>query len=208
MSATVPRVALLAAAAAVAGGLAAGAWFALQPGDRLAACREGGGTVGADIGGDFALIDARSGEVRGPEIIDRPTLVYFGYTHCPDFCPMDVAVMADAMDRLDARGIDARGVFVTIDPARDDAAAMAAFADAMHPELIALTGAEDAVAEAARAYRVYYARAGDDPDYYLMDHSTFTYLMMPEVGFVDFFRHGADPAEIAARVSCYAEAMG
>jgi protein SCO1/2 len=208
MASITPRVAAIAAATVIAVGLGVGGWLALSPGDGLAQCREGGGTVGADIGGPFELTDPEGRARRAAEIVDRPTLVYFGYTHCPDFCPTDAATMAAAHDILAERGIDANMVFVTIDPARDDRAALAAFRDAIHPEMIALTGDDDAIAEAARAYRVYYAKAGDDPEFYLMDHTTFTYLMHPETGFLDFFRHGADPADIADRVGCYVEALG
>lgn len=208
MPLSAPRAALLAATAIVAVGLGFGAYVALSPGDALAACRAGGGTVGADIGGPFTLTAADGATVSAQTLIDRPTLVYFGYTHCPDFCPMDAANMAAARDILAERGVDANIVFITIDPARDDRAALAAFRDAIHPALIALTGDEAAVAQAARAYRVYYAKAGDDPEFYLMDHSTFTYLMHPEKGFLDFFRHGEQPEMIADRVSCYTDVLG
>jgi protein SCO1/2 len=73
--------------------------------------------------------------------------------------------------------------------------------------MVGLSGAPEAVADAARAYRAYYAKSGDDPRHYLMDHSTFTYLMAPGVGFLDFFRHATPPAEIAERVACYAAAL-
>ena len=141
------------------------------------------------------------------DVIDRPTLVYFGYTHCPDFCPTDAAVMGEAADLLAERGIAARTVFITIDPARDDAATMAAFSAAMHPDMIGLTGSAEEVAAAAKAYRVYFAKAGTDPEHYLMDHSTYTYLMAPGVGFLDFFRHATPPEQVAARVACYAAAL-
>jgi protein SCO1/2 len=133
--------------------------------------------------------------------------VYFGYTFCPDFCPTDAAAMAAAADLLAERGVDVNLAFVTIDPARDTPAVVGAFAASLHPRMVGLTGSPEAVAAAARAYRAYYAKAGDDPEHYLMDHSTFTYLMAPGTGFLDFFRHGASPADIADRVACYAAAL-
>ena len=70
--------------------------------------------------------------------------------------------------------------------------------------MVGLTGTADEVAAAAEAYKVYYRKNGDDPDYYLMDHSTFTYLMAPETGFLEFYRSEATPEEVANSVACYA----
>jgi Uncharacterized protein SCO1/SenC/PrrC, involved in biogenesis of respiratory and photosynthetic systems len=116
--------------------------------------------------------------------------------------------MAEAQRLLAEEGVDVRSVFVTIDPDRDTPEALREFAALVHPEMIGLTGSDEQIADAAREYRVYYARAGeaDDP-YYLMDHSTFTYLMHPDVGFLDFFRHGTPPEDMAERVSCYVDAL-
>lgn len=202
------RIALVAAAVVVVAGGAAGAWFALSGGDAFAACRgAGGGVAGAAIGGPFELTRSDGARVTQADVIDRPTLVYFGYTHCPDFCPTDAATMAAAVDILAERGVSVNSAFITIDPARDTQAVVGEFASVMHPDMVGLTGSAEDIAAAARAYRVYYAKAGDDPQYYLMDHSTFTYLMAPEHGLLDFFRHGESPETIANRVACYAEAL-
>lgn len=202
------RPAVIAAGAVLAAGIGAGAWFALSSGDQFAACREGGAVVGAEIGGPFTLTRGDGARVTEADVIDRLTLVYFGYTHCPDFCPIDASVMAAATDLLADQGVAINSVFITIDPARDTPEKLASFAEVMHPAMIGLGGSDADIAAAAKAYRVYYARAGDDPEYYLMDHSTFTYLMAPKVGFLDFFRHGTSPADMAARVACYAKAIG
>lgn len=203
------RIALVAAAAIVVTGGAVGAWFALSGGDALAACRgAGGGVAGAAIGGPFTLTRSDGARVTDAQVIDRPTLVYFGYTQCPDFCPTDAATMAAAVDLLAGRGVAVNSAFITIDPARDTQAVVGEFASAMHPDMVGLTGDDADIAAAARAYRVYYAKAGDDPEFYLMDHSTFTYLMAPEHGLLDFFRHGESPETIADRVACYSDALG
>jgi protein SCO1/2 len=138
------------------------------------------------------------------EAITGPTLVYFGYTFCPDFCPTDLARNAVAADLLAERGIDVGQVFVTIDPARDTPEAMGAYAEAIHPGLLGLSGTAEEVDAAAKAYRVYYRRSGDDPAYYLMDHSTFTYLMAPGAGFLEFYPSDLGPDELADSVSCFA----
>lgn len=201
------RIALISAAVLVAGGLGAGAWWALGPGDDLAECREGGAVTGASIGGPFTLTRSDGARVTSAEVFDRLSLLYFGYTHCPDFCPADAANMAAVTDILAQRGVSVRPVFVTIDPARDTEEVVGAFVANFHPEMVGLTGSAEDIAAAAKAWRVYYAKSGDDPEYYLMDHSTFTYLVDPERGFIDFFRHGEDPEAVADRVACYAEAL-
>jgi protein SCO1/2 len=204
-----PTRAVIAAAAVVLAVAAAVVWVGgFARGDRFAHCREGGSTVGAAIGGPFALTDTAGARVTDASLIDRPTLIYFGYTFCPDFCPVDGAAMAAALDLLEQRGIAANAAFVTIDPERDTPEALGAFVAALHPRIVGLRGNPEETAAAARAFRVYYARSGDDPRYYLMDHSTFTYLMAPGVGFLDFFRHGTPPETIADRAACYAEALG
>jgi protein SCO1/2 len=202
------RVALFAALAAILAGLGVGIWFALAPGDRFAACREGGGgVVGADIGGPFELTAGDGSRVTAEALIDRPTLIYFGYTFCPDFCPRDAANMAEAQRLLAERGVEINTAFVSIDPERDTPEVVEAFARNLSDDMIGLTGSRADVEAAALAYRVYHAKVGDDPEYYLMDHSTFTYLMAPEAGLLDFFRHATPPEEIADRVACYVEAL-
>ena len=205
------RPALAIAATVLAAGAGFAAWWVMMPGAdaRLAACRGGsGGAVGADIGGDFTLTTHQGQEITAAELIDKPTLIYFGYTFCPDFCPTDAAFMAEAKALLDQRNIDVNTAFISVDPARDTPEVLRSFVTNLDPEMVGLTGTEAQIAEAARNWRVYYAVAGerDDP-YYLVDHSTFTYLMAPEVGFLDFFRHATDPAEMAERVACYADVL-
>jgi protein SCO1/2 len=198
-------IALLAAAAVLLG-LLVGGYMALRrtPQDRFADCRRtavAGGT--ASIGGPFTLTDGAGRRVTEADVITGPTLVYFGYTFCPDFCPADLTRNAAAADLLAERGIGVGQVFVTIDPERDTPEVAADYAAAIHPALVGLSGSDEDVAAAAKAYRVYYRKAGDDPDYYTMDHSTFTYLIMPGVGLLDFFRSEMSPEQVADATACY-----
>ncbi len=158
--------------------------------------------AGAEIGGPFALTDQTGARVTSAGLIDGPSLIYFGYTFCPDICPVDVAVMASAVDLLAERGFDVTPIFVTIDPARDTPEALAYFAEAMHPKMIALTGTEAEVKAAASAYRVFYQRIDleDSAAGYLMSHSTFTYFVMPG-GLKAMFRNGFPPEEMAGEVA-------
>ncbi len=206
-------VAILAAIALVAllGGTAAYVWLGRGV-DRFAACTAGTVTGEAAIGGDFTLVDETGRTVTAAEVVDRPTLIYFGYTFCPDVCPLDAARNARAVDLLAERGHEVKPVFITIDPARDTPAILAEYTDYMHPDMLGLTGSPEQVREAAAAYRVYYARRGEEADTYLMDHTVFSYLVLPERGFVTLFRGapgaqgaGVTAEEVADEAACYLE---
>lgn len=167
-------------------------------------CR--GGTAAGTIGGPFTLVDAHGATVTDKDVITKPTLVYFGYTFCPDVCPFDNARNAQAIDILEERGISATPVFISIDPARDTPAVMLEYTANVHPAMIGLTGSEAQIEEAADAYRVLYQRRDIGGGDYLMDHTVFTYLMMPETGFADFFQRDTTPEQIAEKVACFAGA--
>jgi protein SCO1/2 len=155
----------------------------------------------ATIGGPFTLVNQFGEAVTDKDVITGPTLIYFGYTFCPDVCPLDVARNVEAIDILDERGEQVTPVFITIDPARDTPEELRDFAEVMHEEMIALTGTEEQIATVAKSYRTYYAKVGDGPDY-LMDHLTYSYLMSPD-GFLDFFRRDMTPEGMAETISCY-----
>jgi len=162
--------------------------------------------AGGDIGGPFELISETGETVTDVDLITEPTLIYFGYTYCPDFCPIDAARNAAAVDILAEKGIDATPVFITVDPERDTAEVVGYYADNFHDKMIGLTGTPEQIADVAREYRVVYSKADDDPEYYLMAHSTFTYLVLPDEGFVEFFRTQQTPEEVAETSACYIEA--
>jgi protein SCO1/2 len=178
--------------------------FFNSPDDPLAQCRGGVVATGnASIGGPFELISETGETVTEAEVLTKPALIYFGYTYCPDVCPMDVARNAEAVDLLQERGYDVLPVFVSVDPGRDTPEVVADFTDAMHPDMLGLTGSPEQVAAASRAYKTYFRKQDGDPDYYLVDHSTFTYLMLPNSGFADFFRREDSPVQMAERVACF-----
>lgn len=194
-------------------GLAAGAglvaWSWLWPAtDPFAGCRRGAVADGsASIGGPFALTNGAGARVTDAEVISGPTLIYFGYTFCPDVCPVDLARNAAAADLAAEQGEDLGLVFISIDPERDTPEVASEYAAYIHPEMIGLSGAAEDVAAAASAYRVYFRHAGDDPEFYLMDHSTFTYLAAPGHPFLEFYSTDATPEAIAESVACYADAL-
>lgn len=180
------------------------------PNDQFAQCRAtaiAGG--GGEIGGPFELVSETGETVTDKEVIDQPSLVYFGYTFCPDVCPVDAARNAEAVAILEERGTIVKPVFITVDPKRDTPEVVAEFTDYMHPRMLGLTGTEEQVKAASKAYRTYFkvheAEDGDQ-DYYLVDHSTQTYLMIPEQGFVEFFKRDDTAEQMADRVQCFVDA--
>jgi len=175
--------------------------------DPYAACRQGQIAGSGDVGGPFTLVNGAGETVTNEDVITKPSLLYFGYTFCPDVCPLDVSRNAAAIDVLAERGYDVQPVFISIDPERDTPEVVGEFAEVMHPEMIGLTGSPEQVKTASQAYRTYYRKQeSDDPEYYLVDHSTFSYLVMPEDGFVDFFRRELTPEQMADRVACFLDA--
>ena len=174
----------------------------MLPAQRFEDCIEGS-VAGGNIGGPFELMDHRGQMVTDAQVLDQPALVYFGYTFCPDVCPMDVARNVVAVEILADAGLTVKPVFITIDPARDTVDYLADFAANNHPEMVGLTGTAEQIAKAARAYKVYYRKQpSEDEDYYLMDHSSFSYFMVPDVGFVDFLRSDLLPEVVADRLAC------
>ena len=174
----------------------------MLPAQRFEDCIEGS-VAGGNIGGPFELMDHRGQMVTDAQVLDQPALVYFGYTFCPAVCPMDVARNVVAVEILADAGLTVKPVFITIDPARDTVDYLADFVANNHPEMVGLTGTAEQIAKAAQAYKVYYRKQpSEDEDYYLMDHSSFSYFMVPDVGFVDFLRSDLLPEVVADRLAC------
>lgn len=196
------------AVAAVAALLGGTAWYVLQKqsGDPYASCRKSVISGGAgSVGGPFTLIDQTGRSVTDKDVITTPTLVYFGYTFCPDVCPLDNARNAEAVDILEEQGHEVTPVFITIDPERDTPEVMGDYAQTMHPRMIGLTGTPEQIAAAAAAYRTVYKAHDRSDEYYLVDHMTFTYLMDPQKGFLEFFRRELSADQMAQEVSCFLE---
>ncbi len=161
-----------------------------------------GATVGGDIGGPFTLRSETGAIVTDRDVIVEPTLIYFGYTFCPDVCPLDSARNAAAIDILADQGLSATPVFISIDPNRDSVDVVRDYADNFHPKMIGLTGTDTQVAAASQAYRIFYQKEDGDPDYYLIAHSTSTYLALPESGVVAIFGRDDSADHVAQVAAC------
>ena len=163
--------------------------------------------AGSAIGGPFELVSETGETVTDADVITKPTLVYFGYTFCPDVCPLDSMRNAQAAYMLEDQGMDIGTVFISVAPPRDTVEVVRDFTDNFHEDMIGLTGTPQQVKAASQAYKTYYRAHDDDPEFYLVDHSTQTYLMFPETGFATFFRRDASPEEIAATTACFIDQL-
>lgn len=197
-------LAVTAVAALVGGTL--GYTMLSAPEDAFTACRENVVAGGAAaIGGPFTLVSEAGNTVTDAEVITVPSLVYFGYTFCPDVCPFDTVRNADAAALLAERGHEAQTVFITVDPERDTPERIAEFTDYIDPGMIGLTGTADQVQAAVRAYKAYFRKQDSGDEFYLVDHSTFTYLVLPDHGFVEFYRRDLPAAALADSAACFLE---
>ena len=174
--------------------------------DQFASCRATSVAGAGDIGGPLELVNSNGETVTDQEIFTEPSLVYFGFTFCPDVCPLDTARNAVAVDILEEKGISVRPVFISIDPERDTPEVVGEYAEIIHDRMLGLTGSLEQVKAASQAYKTYYKKQPGDDEFYLVDHSTFTYLVMPETGFAEFYRRDMTPEAMAESVQCFVDA--
>ena len=155
------------------------------------------------VGGPFELVSHEGRAVTDADYRGRLMLVFFGFTYCPDVCPTALTAVSRALDLLGADAVHVAPLFVTVDPERDTLEQLKEYIRHFHPRLVGLTGTAEQIAKAAKAYRVYYAKArpqGAPADEYTMDHTAILYLMGRDGKFLAHFSHGTEPEAIAARV--------
>jgi len=154
------------------------------------------------VGGPFSLIDQNGERRTQDDFAGSYMLVNFGYSFCPDVCPTALRDISAAIDLLGADGEKVTPIFITIDPERDTVEKLKPYAAHFHPRLVALTGTADEIRAAAKAYRIYYARADVDlgGEDYLMDHSSLYYLMGPNGKFIRHFSFATPVDEMAAAI--------
>ncbi len=167
----------------LAAGLTALSLAACNPGSDEAAVAEPP-LEGADIGGDFELVDADGKTVKWNDFAGNFRVVYFGYAFCPDICPNDMAQLARglaAFEKSDpGKSAMIQPIFITIDPERDTPPVVGEFTRAFSDDFIGLTGTPEQVRAAADTFRVYYERGEDvNGGAYLMNHSNIAYLFGP-----------------------------
>ena len=193
-----PRLILAAGLLLALAILGAGALVALE----LRGSPQGaaGGLLSAAIGGPFKLVDQNGNTVTNTDLQGKWLLVYFGYTHCPDACPTALNNIALALSDLGPDKKQVRPVFITIDPARDTSKALKDYVSAFDAPILALTGSDAAIGQAATEYRVYYAKHPEAGGDYSMDHTSIIYVMDPKGRFTASFTGEDPPEQIAARL--------
>ena len=148
------------------------------------------------IGGPFALQDGEGKTISDQTLRGRPFLVYFGYTHCPDVCPTELARISDILTQMGDKSIPA--LFITVDPQRDTPKTMADYVSSFNSRIIGLSGSPQAIEAAEKAYRVFARKGQSQPDGdYSMDHSSIVYLMDKTGAFVEAFNVERPPEEAA-----------
>jgi protein SCO1/2 len=154
------------------------------------------------IGGPFALTDGSGATVTDRTLRGRPFLVYFGYTHCPDTCPTELARISDVLAAMGDKAVPA--LFITVDPERDTPKVMQDYAGSFGPHVIGLSGSPQAIGAVEKAYRVF-ARKGkvDSDGSYSMDHSSIVYLMDKTGSFVEALNLDRPPQKTAEEVERY-----
>ena len=155
------------------------------------------------IGGPFTLTNQKGERVTDETFRGKYMLVSFGYTSCPDVCPAELQLMSNAMDLLGTKSEKVTPIFITIDPERDTVTQIAGYVENFHPRMVGLTGTPEEVKGTASAYRVYYAKAegASTASGYLMDHSTFLYLMDPQGQYVTHFPYGITAEKLVAGIT-------
>jgi cytochrome oxidase Cu insertion factor (SCO1/SenC/PrrC family) len=149
----------------------------------------------ARIGGKFAMVDHRGQNVTDQDFRGKFMLIFFGYTFCPDVCPTELQTMSETLDTLGGAAGKITPVFATIDPERDTAAVLADYLSNFHARFVGLTGSAGQVADLAKTFGVFYSRvksrdASDQNNDYLMNHSSFIFLMDDKGKFRAAFRAG------------------
>jgi cytochrome oxidase Cu insertion factor (SCO1/SenC/PrrC family) len=180
---------------------------------RVAENRPAGGEgSGISIGGPFTLTDQTGATVTEKTYDGSYRLIYFGYTFCPDACPTELAVMAQALDAMGPAGAKVQPIFITIDPDRDTVPQLKNYVPLFDKRLVGLTGTQQQIAAIAKEYKVYYSKAdqpGIDANSYGMNHSSFVYLMDPDGRFLTVFSSDTDADKMAAEIRrCMAAPAG
>jgi len=160
-------------------------------------------TAPAAIGGPFQLTDQSGQTVTDQSLKGRPTLIFFGYTHCPDVCPTTLFEMSEVLKAMGADADRVNAYFVSVDPERDDVGTIKSYLSSFDPHLKGLTGPPATVADVLREYRVYARKVPSKDGDYTMDHTALIYLMDRDGRFVSPFNLNRKPEEAATDLKRY-----
>jgi protein SCO1 len=191
------RLLLIAAALAgvLATGLVVGLLFAWNGAAPVA--------TASAVGGPFTLVDQNGRTVTEQDLKGHPSLLFFGFTHCPDICPTTLFEVSEILRQLGPNAGGAKAYFITVDPERDTPAALKDYLASFDPNLTGLTGSKEAVERALKTFRVYSRKVPTQGEDYTMDHTALVYLMDKQGRFVAPFNMKRRPEEAAADLKRY-----
>lgn len=211
---------IFAAGGAILAAAFGGLYLTRDPSSRVAATAPADKTFAepgqVPIGGPFTLVDHTGRTVTDKDFGGRYLLVFFGFSNCPDVCPMTLADIASALELLGAEGDAVQPLFISLDPERDTPQRLAEYVSAFHPKIVGLTGTPEQIAAVAKEYRVFYEKisaasyygqetggAGDKSapgDDYLISHQGNTYLMSPSSEYLTHFTYGTKPGDMTETI--------
>lgn len=157
----------------------------------------------AAIGGPFQLTDQNGKPVTDKNLKGKPTLIFFGYTHCPDVCPTSLFEISEVLRAMGKDADKVNAVFISVDPERDTPAAMKDYLSSFDPHLEGLSGDLAEIAKVITSYRVYAKKVPTKDGDYTMDHTALIYLMDRDGRFVSPFNLKRTPEEAAVELKRY-----
>jgi len=175
-------------------------------------------TQQAQVGGDFALTDQNGKPARDTDFRGRAMLVFFGFTHCPDICPVSVASLSKMMELLGDKADQVAPIFITVDPKRDTPDVMKAYLANFDKRIVGLTGTDEQIRQAAATYKAYYAKSAKPEQEehgehgahdeagkseYNVDHSGYIYLMGKDGKFIQVFPYNVAATDLVAALKPY-----
>ena len=169
--------------------IASGAWLSLRQSDD----RQKGSDL---VGGPFELIDQDRNSITNNSFPNKFKIMYFGFTFCPDVCPMGLTTISEALDSLGTKAKHIQPIFITLDPLRDTADVLRNYKENFHESIIFLTGSLEQIRSVAKLYKVYFQKTNNDDDY-LIDHSAITFIMAPSGGYLKHFGPNATAVEFS-----------
>ncbi len=156
-----------------------------------------------DIGGEFELVNLNGNLENSAKFSGKYRLVYFGFTYCPDICPAALNLMSQIIDDLDKYGVEIVPIFITIDPYRDTTEVLKPYIAHFNGKIIGYTGTEEQIRKVAEQFKVYYAKVPRSDalvEDYLLDHSSFLYLLDGNANFVKHFPSSSSPTNVANEI--------
>lgn len=155
------------------------------------------------VGGPFKLTDHTGRRVTQQDFAGRPTVVFFGFTNCPDVCPSGLQVLSAALDKLGAKADKLVPLFISVDPERDTPEQLARYVQSFHPRIVGLTGTPEEVAQAAKAYHVYFKKTENagSAGSYTIDHSALFYIMDEKGGYSSHATHATPPDKLVELIT-------